>query len=1172
MHPWLRPFLLSISALFCLFFLRSQDVQAATTTICAASCDFVTLDAALSAPPAPGDTLLLSSGYTFSSPPENATIGLPNDITLTCDPDVTYGNDSGPSAYIYLGSNDLIHDCHFTNTSFDASGQSNVSWVRNTFSSSTQSQITLTNSTGFTISQNIGIQKVQNQNADNGTIDGNQFECRFGNNCLSLVTAGGGPFDYTNPADVPNDITISNNIFSNENVSTGGDFIHLFAGLDITFASNTIQSAVQVNDSFITMLTVENAHVDIHNNYFYFPERQIGDNSGIWALNIRVNEGEPVVDAGHNAFIVSSSPASALSGNACLGVFDNGFYPGPKTVSLNFHHNLCFNGTANSGGTGMALNYIATSSVINLTEQYNGFYNQNNILNDNTGTITTSSATNLTSNPVMRRENATSSDDFIPVPMSRYLDADGTEDIGPYNLSRISSYTIDQNCTVDYTTCMSHDSGIINSVIKSGDTVHVAAGTYPGLTIAGPLSNISLSGDGTTTIFDGSASSTNGLKLQQVTNASISDIRLINSTDTTITTYAISKPILHFGGNDYDDSSAFSAPPDSVFLIIDGVCNAILIQNDNTDITSAITGSNAINAFLIDAGPNHVTALAPNNVADDLPSFASACSILPSTIIQDVFTPNGDGTYSFNAAALSGAGASLASGMTNPARLDQDVVRGYRSGLQLDSASNNTFTAIDIRQNDLGISFVGTSTGNTVTDATFNSNAHDIVSNATGTNDLVDAVFNRTSSDIDNGTVRVFFHTNARVLNTNLFPIAGVNVSFVSDNGLTNTSSTTDLNGYTAPILSQAYAMTPSSIALTNGHYNPFTFTAAASGGYFTTSTQVTLQSSTTQQLIMLASTGGGGGGGGGGSSGAGSLTSVLGSGSYSPISTASTPMVISSRTHQLLKLADDGNPKTQEDSTVYYIGADGKRHAFPNPSVYTSWYCDFSAVQIVSKAELASFALGRNITYKPGVQLVKFRGAPTVFVVQPNHTLRALPDETTANNLFGNAWAKRVRDIEDTFYLDYTIGTPLETPVTQQDLEHITTYPSAEMGITGYQDLLLPGSPVPSVCGQPSKSNTDKQESATANTWPFKELPPGFNFTKDLSIDSPASAEIRYLQDFLSWKGNIIYPEARITGNFGPATQQAVKTYQKHYGIRQTGTLGPATRAAINAELNTLP
>ncbi len=63
-------------------------------------------------------------------------------------------------------------------------------------------------------------------------------------------------------------------------------------------------------------------------------------------------------------------------------------------------------------------------------------------------------------------------------------------------------------------------------------------------------------------------------------------------------------------------------------------------------------------------------------------------------------------------------------------------------------------------------------------------------------------------------------------------------------------------------------------------------------------------------------------------------------------------------------------------------------------------------------------------------------------------------------------------------------------------------------------------------------------------------------------------SPEVKCLQQFLTNLGPNIYPEALVTGYFGPLTQAAVKRYQALQGIITTGYFGPLTRAAANNKL----
>ncbi|PIR92477.1 hypothetical protein COU01_01325 [Candidatus Falkowbacteria bacterium CG10_big_fil_rev_8_21_14_0_10_44_15] len=117
--------------------------------------------------------------------------------------------------------------------------------------------------------------------------------------------------------------------------------------------------------------------------------------------------------------------------------------------------------------------------------------------------------------------------------------------------------------------------------------------------------------------------------------------------------------------------------------------------------------------------------------------------------------------------------------------------------------------------------------------------------------------------------------------------------------------------------------------------------------------------------------------------------------------------------------------------SSVYYLAADGKRYVFPNENSYFSWYSDFSSVVTVSQSELESYPLGKNITMRPGTKLVKITTDPKVYAVETNGSLVWVPSETVANTLYGANWARRIVDVPDAFFTNYTIATGQQVSAT---------------------------------------------------------------------------------------------------------------------------------------------
>ncbi len=74
--------------------------------------------------------------------------------------------------------------------------------------------------------------------------------------------------------------------------------------------------------------------------------------------------------------------------------------------------------------------------------------------------------------------------------------------------------------------------------------------------------------------------------------------------------------------------------------------------------------------------------------------------------------------------------------------------------------------------------------------------------------------------------------------------------------------------------------------------------------------------------------------------------------------------------------------------------------------------------------------------------------------------------------------------------------------------------------------------------------------------------------FPQDLYYGMVNTERVKCLQQFLKSKGETIYPEGIVSGNYLSLTTLAVKRYQASKVIIQTGYFGPLTRAAANADL----
>lgn len=117
---------------------------------------------------------------------------------------------------------------------------------------------------------------------------------------------------------------------------------------------------------------------------------------------------------------------------------------------------------------------------------------------------------------------------------------------------------------------------------------------------------------------------------------------------------------------------------------------------------------------------------------------------------------------------------------------------------------------------------------------------------------------------------------------------------------------------------------------------------------------------------------------------------------------------------------------KSTASSAVYYCGADGKRYVFPTQKIYNSWYADFKSVVTISVEQLANVPLGGNVTYRPGVRMVKIETEPNVYAVDRGGVLRYVQSPEIAASMYGTKWNQSVDDLSVAFFVNYQIGEPI--------------------------------------------------------------------------------------------------------------------------------------------------
>ncbi len=101
------------------------------------------------------------------------------------------------------------------------------------------------------------------------------------------------------------------------------------------------------------------------------------------------------------------------------------------------------------------------------------------------------------------------------------------------------------------------------------------------------------------------------------------------------------------------------------------------------------------------------------------------------------------------------------------------------------------------------------------------------------------------------------------------------------------------------------------------------------------------------------------------------------------------------------------------QKSSVYYMGADGKLHPFLNPIIFHSWFNTVNRIEVVSEAKLREFQVDQPVCIRPGTWLVKFKGIPRIYAVEPGCQIRPLRSEAEAVILYGPGWLQRVVELD---------------------------------------------------------------------------------------------------------------------------------------------------------------
>jgi hypothetical protein len=128
--------------------------------------------------------------------------------------------------------------------------------------------------------------------------------------------------------------------------------------------------------------------------------------------------------------------------------------------------------------------------------------------------------------------------------------------------------------------------------------------------------------------------------------------------------------------------------------------------------------------------------------------------------------------------------------------------------------------------------------------------------------------------------------------------------------------------------------------------------------------------------------------------------------------------------------------------STVYYVGADMNRHPFIDEQTYFTYQDSWDGVIVLADAALADYPMGSLMLPKAGTVLVKIESMNQVYALDTaangSTMLRLIPNEMTAEYVFGAHWADYVIDIAPTFFTKFGMGDEIDAafPVVMADMQ----------------------------------------------------------------------------------------------------------------------------------------
>lgn len=113
-----------------------------------------------------------------------------------------------------------------------------------------------------------------------------------------------------------------------------------------------------------------------------------------------------------------------------------------------------------------------------------------------------------------------------------------------------------------------------------------------------------------------------------------------------------------------------------------------------------------------------------------------------------------------------------------------------------------------------------------------------------------------------------------------------------------------------------------------------------------------------------------------------------------------------------------------EENGSVYYFAADGKRYIFPTQETFVSWYGEYQVERVMPLVEMQEIPLGGNVTIKPG-NLLQTPTDFNVYLVTERNMIAPV-DEWILEAVHGEAYRAEVIDLQNYYFTNYVYGAPI--------------------------------------------------------------------------------------------------------------------------------------------------